>query len=385
MLDRQGGRKIHVAAVGMDENGKSRISLIFNTHYKGQCQLAPLEKADVVLVDSHAKSESELQKLKEFVSQHLTRPYIVLGKSLAVAADEVCIAHPPKLNLLWDWILNLTGGDSRNARVGKQNGTLRDLKAINLGKSSDKTSPEPGGRSLSACIKETELDAVEHESGEFFDSEDFLLGKLQRTIAEARQRSCSIQLTCWDDRRIIVYPKSGYVLSDLKPAQLKNLGLVQVVHSTSIEISDFDRDALFKLSRCDVSEVWALPIEVLLWNLALRTSRGRLPRGTSLAQVYRLSRWPNFTRLDQFPDCLRIAAYWTRGPARLTDIAERLDTEQKYVNLFFTAACAVGLIDGVSQEHGPAAVADMASRKRSLFTAILDNLSAHRKKSKESL
>ena len=58
MLDRQGGRKIHVAAVGMDENGKSRISLIFNTHYKGQCRLVPLEKADVVLVDSHAKSES---------------------------------------------------------------------------------------------------------------------------------------------------------------------------------------------------------------------------------------------------------------------------------------------------------------------------------------
>ena len=386
MSDGQGTEVINVATIGMDENGKSRMSLIFNTHYKGRCELSSIENADILLVDTHAKSQDEMMKLQEFVSGDLKIPYILLGKKLRSGADAVCIAHPPKLNLLWDCILDLTGSQLKGLGASHRNGLLRDLKSINLKKTTSERSTEAArSRQSPTVIRDSEIGDFQSAGKSFFQVDDFLLGKLQKTIEEARQRSSSLQLRCWDNRRIVIYPKSGYVLSDLKPAQLKNLGLVQMVNSTTIEITNFDDNALYKLSQCDVNEVWVLPIEVLLWNLALRTSRGRLPEGTSLTKKYRLLRWPNFTRLDQFPNCMRIASAWIRRPATLNEIATGLDVDKKYVNLFFTAALSINLVDQREQDRGQPAGIDMSNKKRTLFTAILNNLSAHRNRSKESL
>ena len=385
MSDGYGKELIQVATIGMDENGKSRMSLIFNTHYKGRCLLAPLENADILLVDTHAKSQDELMKLQAFVEANLRIPYILLGKKLRSGVDTVCIAYPPKLNLLWDCIVDLTGSRVKDSGAAHRSGLLRDLKSINLKKNTAGRPTAAAARQAPTVIRDSEIGNFQDAGESFFQADDFLLGKLQKTIEEARQRSNSLQLKCWDDRRIIVYPKSGYVLSDLKPAQLKNLGLVQMVNSTTIEMTNFDDNALYKLSKCNVNEVWVLPIDVLLWNLALRTSRGRLPAGTSLTRRYRLLRWPNFTRLDQFPHCMRIASAWLRQPSTLEEIAKGLEVDAKYVNLFFTAALSVNLIDQRQQDRDQSAGSGVSGKKRTLFAAILNNLSAHRSRTKESL
>ncbi|TQV69883.1 hypothetical protein FKG94_22280 [Exilibacterium tricleocarpae] len=386
MSDGQGTEVIRVATIGMDENGKSRMSLIFKTHYKGRCALSAIDNAHVLLVDTHAKSSDELTKLQEFIAGGLKIPYIILGKKLDADPDAICVAHPPKLNLLWDCIAEQTGSRIKDLGVAHRNGLLRDLKSINLKTStSPKAAESARSRQASTLIRDAELGGFQGNAKTFFQPDDFLLGRLQKTIEEARRRSSSLQLKCWDNRRIIVYPKSGYVLSDLKPAQLKNLGLVQMVNSTTIEITSFDDNALHKLSECDVNEVWVLPIEVLLWNLALRTSRGRLPQGTSLTKRYRLLRWPNFTRMDQFPNCMRIASAWINKAATLGEIAAGLGVDEKYINLFYTGALAINLIDNSEQGTEHTTNTTMTTKKRTLFTAILNNLAAHRSRSKERL
>lgn len=84
--------------------------------------------------------------------------------------------------------------------------------------------------------------------------------------------------------------------------------------------------------------------EALLWRLALLTYRGMIPEDTDpLAPVY-LARWPNVTRLDPIPDCLRIAALWSRRPVNLGHTARTLAVPQKHVFQFYAAAMTLGLV-----------------------------------------
>ncbi|MBI5618632.1 MAG: hypothetical protein HY943_20335 [Gammaproteobacteria bacterium] len=101
-----------------------------------------------------------------------------------------------------------------------------------------------------------------------------------------------------------------------------------------------------------------LPIEAVLWEMALWTYRGRLPAGTDLAQRVKLTRWPNFTRLIEIPESLRIAAILSQQALTLPFVAEALHVPQRYVFAFYGAAHALGIAEKVQREVPAALVPD---------------------------
>jgi hypothetical protein len=116
--------------------------------------------------------------------------------------------------------------------------------------------------------------------------------------------------------------------------------------------------------------------EALLWESALNSARGRIPKGTPLDVPVCLLVWPNMTRLALFPHALRIAALWANQPYSLLDTAKVLQIPQRYVFAFYSAANALGVAIPTRKSsdllfESPALA---HHRRRGLFGRILDRL-----------
>jgi len=115
--------------------------------------------------------------------------------------------------------------------------------------------------------------------------------------------------------------------------------------------------------------------EDVLWNVALWTSRGRLPKGTDPRQPQRLMAWPNFTRVAAVPNAMRICALWSRETISPVDVARRLQLPQRVVFTFYSAAVSAGLMEaGSARPEAAAPPAAPEPRRRSLFARILRTL-----------
>jgi hypothetical protein len=117
----------------------------------------------------------------------------------------------------------------------------------------------------------------------------------------------------------------------------------------------------------------------LIWDLALRTSRGRVPEGTDLSVAHYLQSWPNFTRLPRTPQGMRIASLWVENPRTLDDIALNLGIEQADVYSFYSAATAIGLSGPAKRQVdkliAPRNVTNKEISAKSLLSSILRHIS----------
>ncbi|WP_437881378.1 hypothetical protein [Pseudomonas sp. LRF_L74] len=111
--------------------------------------------------------------------------------------------------------------------------------------------------------------------------------------------------------------------------------------------------------------------DALLWRLAIRTARGRVPHGTSLDEPVGLRRWPNFTRLQRPPHALRIVAQWQVRPLGLLATAQALDVPCHAVFSIYSGCWALGLLQAPTSEAVAQPVASLPAR---IFTALLGRL-----------
>ena len=83
--------------------------------------------------------------------------------------------------------------------------------------------------------------------------------------------------------------------------------------------------------------------EAFLWELAVHTSRGRIPEGVLLDEPLYLRHWPNLTRLKPIPGAPRIAAVWVQEPRSLLNMAGAVKVPMTDLLTFYSAANAIGL------------------------------------------
>ena len=116
--------------------------------------------------------------------------------------------------------------------------------------------------------------------------------------------------------------------------------------------------------------------ESFLWKAALYTSLGRLPQGTNLATTMHLKHWPNFTRLYPLGGSMRIATLLIDQPRTLPLIAKVLKMPVGRVCSFYSAACAIGLVETGEPMNVNLAKATIPKKHRdhTLFGRILKRL-----------
>lgn len=97
------------------------------------------------------------------------------------------------------------------------------------------------------------------------------------------------------------------------------------------------------------SNAACVPADIMLWNVALWTARGRLRRGLSLDTPVRLRRWPNFTRMIETPHAMRIVALLMAAPLTPRSLCRRLAIPQRQIFSVLSAAASVGLVERVAR------------------------------------
>jgi hypothetical protein len=207
----------------------------------------------------------------------------------------------------------------------------------------------------------------------FYDPHRALQGALQK----ARRRALEYDDPVWVEHRgngIVLFSNARHAIVN---ATEHELALLCDEPTASDELMlrpapAADQPGPGLAGACDTDE--------LLWSVALRCARGRLPWGTDPAAVVWLRRWPNFTRLPIPPHAMQIAALWSQRPVALRQTGALLGVPERYVYALYSACLALDLVRTESRRDPPPAPDTPApsAEKRSLIGGLLRKLKLFR-------
>lgn len=179
-----------------------------------------------------------------------------------------------------------------------------------------------------------------------YDPEKTILNSIKKAMERSSFEKKLLQLTNFD-KIFVIDPMSKTLFTFVNESVLRPLCLLELREKNNIKKLKKGRmDKRFKqLVENSELEVKEWQWDEFLWKMALWTSRGKLPKHIELKKPVYLSEWPNLTRLQIFPYAAEIAAVMSHQVVTLTDIAEQLGIEQRFVFAFFSAAYALGIAD----------------------------------------
>lgn len=372
---------IGIALFGMDERSISRMTTIFKMVFKGRCELVSGEKAKLGIVDL----DDDNAAWDTFRNQYPDLPAIVMSESPREIKDTIYVSKPAKLDLLWDSIFNIVTGlpatvsssetDNVVSLKEKQQAVINNASIKNAGVSSAAGMMSSKTETVNTVRKTVQKSGPKDIADIYFNPDDYLLGRMVASIKENVDQECVIDVKCWRDRKLVLVPSQNKAYTDLKDNQLKNLGVATIGEEYRVEISTEHRSVTDK----DVHKLTSMPLDYLVWDLALRTARGRLPEGIQPSSIHYLRCWPNFTRLPSTPNGIRIAALWAGKPRSLHDIAENLDISHEDVFSFYSAAAMTCMAGGAARQVdnlvAPAKVQKKEVTRRGLLSSILRQIS----------
>ncbi|MGD8999783.1 MAG: hypothetical protein PVF75_05175 [Granulosicoccaceae bacterium] len=381
---------IKIAVLGMDERSVARMETIFKIIYKGRCKITQGDDAQLGIVDL----DHETDAWEKFQSEYAGLPSIVMSESPTAIEGAIHVAKPAKLDFLWDSIFSLVtglppvGASSVTAdSAGIPSPDVNEVAETALEKpasgttQTSSTAAALGAKfnAASASSKVIRSRTAHDEAALFYNPENYLLGHILSALKDKVDTQCVINVRCWIDRRLILLPDEGRVYTNLTDSQLKNLGVATLNEGFAVEIDSVRGAGKGELSASETDDLRSMSIDYLIWDLALRTARGRVPSGTDLSMLFHLQHWPNFPRLPHTPHGMRIASLWVGNPCTLDDIAVNLGIEPADVYSFYSAAAAIGLAGSATRQAdgliAPMNVAKEKPTRRGLLASILRHIS----------
>lgn len=206
-----------------------------------------------------------------------------------------------------------------------------------------------------------------------FTPENYLLTNLQEAVRVSRQSNQWVEIKFPNGGMALLIPETNQVYCSLDTrsdefAMLCN-NPVQTGQVTLHILSSTEQT--YRESQIRDSQLHDL--EAFLWVASLLTAQGRLSRNVDVNQRTVLKHWPNMTRLEQFPQIMRIAALWNQRPATPPEIAKALGIPQRYVFSFCTAANTLNLFE-LDQTKLKSREKEKPKENRGLFSRLLKRL-----------
>lgn len=368
------GTVVGVAAVGMDERTARTLAWALKQHSGGHCALTDASQAQVAVID--LDNADAAMHLPDFRVRHPNVPVIALAKQAPQALDVTHLTKPVAAADLVATIGQLARTDrgptmDNKITPEKVQRALQAIDAKKAAKALDSRVDDARGRSGAL-----QRNIVTTEAQTHFDPSLFLLGQIQTAMARAKELGKAAVLTCWEDKSIILEPKTSLVSTNLSDTQIRNLAIVPCDGDTTPPIVTHFRDVSNDTVQPDAAHR-ICTAEVFLWNLGLLTSRGRAPVGTPLNERVYLRRWPNLTRLVLPNNAMRILAYWVRQPCELLSMFEILEVPLEDILSIYSAAHAAGLTGCAKRRADfliePAAPPD-SDKTRGILSAVLRRL-----------
>ncbi len=411
---------IKIVAIGLDLRSTKRLSTIFTVVYKGRCELVQGEGAVLAIVDL----DNDTDAWALFQRKYSGLPVIIMSEKVTEIDGAIYIAKPAKLDPLWECInglvnttppivevsINSDENDPVETSEHVENSDhvddttsskVSDIKVNNTVQSVQRSlGTRPSQRAAMQALVDTSINdaasameakisansaipnilqekADPKQVSIYFDMDDYLLGHLISILHDNNNQDHLIHIHCWLDCVLILYPGEGKAYTNLSDSQFKYLGVVPCQKDFTVTKNPGSTDCE-SLSEQNKSRLQEVSIDYLLWDLALRTARGRVPQGTDLSRLHYLRCWPNFPRLPNTPHGMRMASVWVNNPCNLSDIAEKLNIATSDVYTFYSAALAIGL-SGLAKRKADYLIESTVSRttefsKRGLFASIIRSL-----------
>lgn len=375
---------IKVILASMDERSTSRMNTIFKIIFKGRCQFAQGEDAHLGIVDL----DGETDAWEKFQQQYPGLPAIVMSENPAEREGAIYIAKPAKLDLLWKSVLDLVTQSPSEEEVSSKVDLVKTRASGDdsetLKPDADTTGVNTAARALDTLFEAASVDLksiqqtnMQDKPGQYYNPDNYLLGRILSSLKKHTGKQSIIYVQCWRNRQLILLPEQNRAYTDLTDHQLKNLGVATLSEEFTIEINHVSSAGKNELPASETAGLRSISIDYLIWDLALRTARGRVPEGTDLSMPLYLQSWPNFPRLPYTPYGMRIASLWAGSPRTLDNIALSLGVAQSDVYSFYSAAFATGLTVSSTHRENSRAMdrEEKKSPTRGLLAAILRRLS----------
>jgi hypothetical protein len=339
---------IKIALFGLDKRSTAKMTTIFKINYKGRCEVAKETNADLAIIDVDCNPDT----WESYKKLYPNLPAIVMSETPVEIKEAVYVAKPAKLDQLWEVILKLVTGIQTTSMNNDGFDPATQSKQVNtpIESTTDSSNISNTANAMNSLTKSDNSDSkssqhkVKHsDTSLFYVQENYLLGKLLSTLRDSSNDNSFIYVKCWSERSLILDTKHGFAYTDLNNNQLKNLGVARIDSEFQIEIKIISHSEKSELSADEIKGLDSSSIDCFIWELALRTSRGRVPQGIDLSLPHYIQHWPNFTRLPLTPHSMRITSLWVDNPLALDILAEQLDIEKTDVYSFYSAAAAIGI------------------------------------------
>ena len=364
---------IKISQCGMDERSIQRISTMFTIIFKGRCKLVVPEEAMVALIDVNEDSVST--NIQESCQEDYPGlPAIVLVKTSADKAQNNVryLEKPLKREEFWKAIVELFERSEQLKSVSRsQLDKAAKARTSNSAAALDsKIKKDKKGPKIAQLAKNKANDSI------YFKPKNYLLCYVQNLLAEKHPENCALRIEFAYKYRIILYLDQKMALTNLSDSDFRTIAIMQFSDKQMHKLKVEKNASLDEKLSSAKGEFSPMTIDALLWTLALRTSRGRLPKGTSVNKEMYLHAWPNLPRLCNTPHAMRIASLWIDNPSSLNELAALLGIDSENVYSFYTAANTLGLVGRTKRQSDNIIETQpvVKNKKRGLFGAILRRL-----------
>ena len=140
----------------------------------------------------------------------------------------------------------------------------------------------------------------------------------------------------------------------------------------------FSDNEILLMAATPANKVKLTLTDQFIWNLTVKTARGRVPEGTSLDDLHVLQYWPNLPRLLHIPNAMRISAFWLDRPQSINNIILKLSIPLEDVLTYFSAASASGILKPAKRKEDEMIIPDIVivdKKKQGIFAALISKVS----------
>ncbi len=355
----------------MDKRSEDRMLTIFSMNFKGQCEHSDINNADTVILDMDDKNVAT--EWSDFRIKYPDVSVIIMAKDHIELIGTLYISKPAKLAELLS-ALKKSSNKEISSNLNTNKNTHNTAKAL-------QQRFQKSAHNIPESSDNFEL---------FYKPEDFLQGQVVQAIKECNKINKSIFIKCWTEQWIIIFPNSQFLLQNVNEAKIKTLGLVQLGESyEKLSYSEhvFSNNEISHMINTPTSDARVTSIEQFIWDITVKTARGRVPEGTSLDDLYIIKHWPNLPRLTSILNAMRISAFWINQAQSINNIVTKLNIPQEDVLTYFSAASAIGILKPAKRKEDNLSTADIIKtdkKKHGIFLSLINKVSKNIKRNKNT-
>ncbi|MFC1749177.1 hypothetical protein ACFL2V_10270 [Pseudomonadota bacterium] len=401
--------QLRLSAVGFDGRSEESFKIAFKGPGKGKAVLVGEEVADGGIINMDSAGAKDLWV--GFRERHPNKPAIILGVNNPGIedSDTVFVQKPASIDQMLEAVdrlmVDLGVGETevvvaapeedekplfRTQSESLPSNQQPQNNIVSAGKFAAKAAiAEPVAANLPAAAIKSEQNAAsastDAKAGNkfslFYNPRDYLQSEMHSAADYSSNKGVAVEIWVMtgDDRwgKIIFMPGLRRVITSFSDSELKQYCSTPLSLLNHKMYRRKPKDTQELEERMD-KERRGCSYESFLWKAALYTSLGRLPQGTNLGTTMHLKHWPNFTRLYPLGGSMRIATLLIDQPRTLPLIAKVLKMPVGRVFSFYSAACAIGLVETGEPMNVNLAKSTIPKKHRdhTLFGRILKRLRA---------